>query len=69
MADLDACAVRPDGTLKEASKIEWLHSPTSENNLPLPAALDEKIVDNIFDNANSDDHAQAPTQGKNLPGA
>jgi hypothetical protein len=38
MPDGDAC--RPDGTLKDASEMEWLNSP-SEANLNLPELSDD----------------------------
>ena len=31
MPTLDAPALNPDGTLKDASEIEWLDSPSDEN--------------------------------------
>ena len=33
MADLDAPALNLDGTLKDASEIEWVHSPSAEKRL------------------------------------
>lgn len=33
--DPDNCALRPDGTLKDASEIEWYNSPSDED-VPLP---------------------------------
>lgn len=58
MSDIDACTVRHDGTLKDASEIEWVHSPTY-NTLPLVA---DEVFNNtnvIFNNADLDDLPQA----------
>ena len=34
--DFDTSAHCPDGTLKDASEIEWIHSPSDEVRLPPP---------------------------------
>jgi len=62
MSDLDACAVRHDGTLKDASEIQWVHSPTSDN-ITLPTLN----ANDIFDDTNLDD-AQAFPSPKGLTG-
>ena len=43
MSAPDAPALRPDGTLKEASELEWIHSPSAENSVVL-ARLGLKAV-------------------------
>jgi hypothetical protein len=64
MSDPDACAVRPDGTLKDASEIEWLHSPTT-NHIPLPptSTLHDDIADDILDGDDLPEPQQAPPRG------
>ena len=57
MSDRDACALRPDGTLKDASEIEWLHSPTS-NHFPLPPA--DTLHDEIAQEINGDEFEPLP---------
>ena len=67
MSDLDACAVRHDGTLKDASEIQWVHSPTSDN-ITFPTLNADNIFDDMnFDDANLDD-AQAFPSPKGLTG-
>ena len=52
MSAPDVPALRPDGTLKEASEIEWIHSPSAENK-SLPPTLADPVVNEI-DGNNSD---------------
>ena len=49
MSAPDVPALRPDGTLKEASELEWIHSPSAENKSLLPT-LTDPIVNNIDGN-------------------
>ena len=65
MSDLDACAVRPDGTLKDASEIEWVHSPTSNKTFP---TLNDDIADAILDNTDLDEPAQTSPLPQRLKG-
>lgn len=43
MPDGDAC--RPDGTLKDASEIEWQHSPSSTHTREKVSRLKRKLVE------------------------
>ena len=65
MSDLDACAVRPDGTLKDASEIEWVHSPTSNKTFP---TLNDDIADAILDHLPKPLLSPNVLQEKNLLG-
>lgn len=66
MSNPDACALRPDGTLKEASEIEWLHSPTSTH-IPLPSA--DPLHDDIAQDIDaSDNELEPPPSAKGLKG-
>ena len=40
MSAPDTPALRPDGTLKEALELEWIHSPSAENKSLLPTLTD-----------------------------
>ena len=62
MSTSDAPALRSDGTLKEASEIEWIHSPSAENK-SLPPTLANPVVNNV-DGNNSDE----PASPKGLKG-
>jgi hypothetical protein len=55
----DAPALRSDGTLKEASEIEWIHSPSAENRSLPPTLADPDIGGNDSDE---------PTPPKGLKG-
>ena len=69
MSASDAPALRSDGTLKEASELEWLHSPSDEKKSLPPDNFDpvaddvDHVVDNI-DGNNSDE----PTSSKGFKG-
>jgi hypothetical protein len=65
MSDRDACALRPDGTLKDASEIEWLHSPTS-NHFPLPPA--DTLHDKIAQEINEDEFEPLPPPAARFKG-
>jgi hypothetical protein len=59
MSAPDVPALRSDGTLKEASELEWIHSPSAENkSLPLT------LADPGLDGNNLDE----PTSPKGLKG-
>ena len=58
----DTLALRPDGTLKEALELEWIHSPSAENK-SLPPTLTDPVVNDI-DGNNSDE----PASPKGLKG-
>jgi hypothetical protein len=64
MSDPDACALRPDGTLKDASEIDWLHSPTA-NHVPLPptTALHDDIANEILDGDDLPEPQHVPPRG------
>jgi len=64
MSDPDACALRPDGTLKDASEIEWLHSPTTDH-IPLPPTntLHDDIANEIFEGDDLPEPQHAPPRG------
>jgi hypothetical protein len=49
MSAPDAPALRPDGALKEASELEWIHSPSAENK-SLPPTLTNPVVNDIDGN-------------------
>ena len=49
MSAPDVPALRPDGTLKEASELEWIHSPSAENK-SLPPTLTDPVVNDIDGN-------------------
>jgi hypothetical protein len=55
MSAPDVPALRPDGTLKEASELEWIHSPSAKNK-SLPPTLTDPVVNDI-DGNNSDELA------------
>jgi hypothetical protein len=61
MSDPDACALWDDGTLKDVSEIEWLHSPTA-NHIPLSHAdiLHDKAANEIFNDDDLDPSQHAP---------
>ena len=60
MSDPEACALRADGTLKDASEIEWQHSPT--NHIPLHPLHDD-IANEIFDGNDLPEPQRAPPSG------
>ena len=62
MSAPDAPALRPDGTLKEALELEWIHSPSAENKSLLPTLTDPVVND--IDGNNSDE----PASPKGLKG-
>ena len=59
MSAPDAPALRSDGTLKEASELEWIYSPSAKNK-SLPPTLADRDLD-----GNSSDE---PTSPKGLKG-
>ena len=52
MTDPDTPTLCPDGTLKDASKIDWVHSPSSETQVLPPEPENTSIGDSMADDSN-----------------
>jgi len=45
--DPDQCALDENGQLQEAKDIQFFHSPSNNNPIPLPPVDGETITDNV----------------------
>jgi len=58
MSDPDTPALRPDGTLKDASKIDWVHSPSSETRVLPPEPENTSLGDSMADDSDGNRSSQ-----------